>query len=143
VEATDISEDALAIARLNATRHGARVTFRHGAILAGAPPPLDAIVSNPPYVARSEYNGLQPEVRRFEPGAALVGGDDGLEVVRQVVTAAGSALKPGGLVLIEIGFGQAEAAARIVADAKHVTLLRIRNDLQGIPRTVVASRDPV
>ena len=102
--------------------------------------PLDAIVSNPPYIPRDEYETLQPEVREHEPMTALVGGDDGLTVVRQVVGAAARALSPEGRVLMEIGHGQADAVSRIVTDTDALELLRIRPDLQGIPRVVVGRR---
>ena len=140
VEATDVSQESLAAARLNADRHGARVCFHHGSILAGVRTPLDAIVSNPPYIPSGDYDTLQPEVRAHEPGTALLGGDDGLDVVRQVLTAAVAALKPEGRVLMEIGYGQAEAVSRIVTDTEPLELLRIRPDLQGTPRVVVARR---
>ena len=119
----------------NADRHLARVRFHLASILAGVGTPLDAIVSNPPYIPRDEYETLQPEVREHEPMTALVGGDDGLTVVRQVVRAAARALSPEGRVLMEIGHGQADAVSRIVTDTDALELLRIRPDLQGIPRS--------
>jgi release factor glutamine methyltransferase len=140
VHATDISSIALAIAEDNALRLGARVRFHHGSHLAGVPTPLDVIVSNPPYVARAEYAALEPEVRAFEPEAALVGGDDGLFMVRELLDVAAAALRPGGRLLMEIGYGQDAAVARLVRETGGLELLRIRADLQGIPRAVVAAR---
>jgi len=143
VHATDISADALAIARRNASRLGAPVRFHHGSMLAGVVPPVDLIVCNPPYITASDHRTLQPEVREYEPATALVGGDDGLEAVRLMLEAAGAALRPDGRLLMEIGYGQADAVRRLVADAPALVLLRIRPDLQGTPRAVVAARGPV
>jgi release factor glutamine methyltransferase len=140
VHATDISSDALRIAEDNARRLGAKVAFHAGPLLSGAPAPVDLIVSNPPYVTRAEYAALPPEVRTFEPESALVGGDDGLSVIRALLNAAGSALGPGGRLLMEIGYGQADAVAALIRGRPGLDLLRIRADLQGIPRAVVAAR---
>lgn len=142
VEATDVSADALATARENADRLQATITFHHGSMLAGIEPPVDLIVSNPPYIARADFDGLQPEVRRYEPAAALLAGEDGLDGVRLVADAAGAILDERGALIMEIGFGQAEPAARIVADSGRLRVLRIRTDLQGIARTLVAMRIP-
>lgn len=140
VSATDISQDALIIARENADRLQARVRFHHGSMLADVNAPVDAIVSNPPYITRADYDTLQPEVRHYEPASALLAGEDGLDGVRLVAATAAAALSDDGVLVMEIGFGQAEAAARIVADTEQMRLLRIRNDLQGTARTVVAVR---
>jgi release factor glutamine methyltransferase len=142
VHATDISSAALAMAHFNADRLGATVRLHSGALLSEVPTPLDLIVSNPPYVARADYLGLQPEVRAFEPESALVAGDDGLTVIRELVSAAGAALRPGGRLLMEIGYGQDEAVAHLMRSRPDLDLLRIRRDLQGIPRAVVAARGP-
>jgi release factor glutamine methyltransferase len=142
VDASDISADALVVARENAERLRARVAFHHGSMLAGVAAPIDAIVSNPPYVTCADYETLQPEVRRYEPAAALLGGDDGLEAVRLVVAGAAGALRAGGLLIAELGHGQAAPTAQIVADTERLRVLRIRNDLQGTARTLVAVRTP-
>lgn len=145
VSATDISSDALLIARGNADRLQAQVAFHHGSMLAGIGAPVDVIVSNPPYITRADYRALPPEVRDYEPASALLAGDDGLDGLRLVAATAAAALGPDGLLAMEIGFGQADAAARIVAETERLRLLRIRDDLQGTPRTVIAvrSRDTV
>jgi len=140
VHATDISADALAVARENAERLQARIALHHGSMLAGVAPPVDAILSNPPYIAGTDYQALQPEVRSFEPASALLGGDDGLDAIRLVAAAAVIGLGAGGVLVMEIGYGQAEAAARIVAETEHLQVLRIRDDLQGTARTLVAER---
>jgi release factor glutamine methyltransferase len=140
VHATDISSTALRIAEVNARDHGAEVQFHSGALLSGVPSALDLIVSNPPYVTRHEYAGLPPEVRAFEPESALVAGEDGLAVIRALLEAAGSTLRRGGRLLMEIGYGQAEAVTALIREQPALDLLRIRPDLQGIPRAVVAAR---
>jgi release factor glutamine methyltransferase len=140
LHATDISSAALAIAGDNARRLGAKVQFHPGALLSGVTAPLDLIVSNPPYVTRAEYVALQPEVRAFEPETALVAGEDGLSVIRGLLDAAESALRLGGRLLMEIGYGQADAVAALLRERPGLDLLRIRADLQGIARAVVAAR---
>jgi release factor glutamine methyltransferase len=139
VTATDISDAALAVARANATHLGARVTFHEASGTGAFSGPIDLLVSNPPYIPMDQYAGLQAEVRDHEPVPALVGGDDGLLVVREVVAGAARQLAPGGLLLMEFGFGQAGAVREIVENADGLRLLRIRDDLQAIPRVVVAA----
>jgi release factor glutamine methyltransferase len=143
VIATEVSMDALAVARDNADRLGAagRVEFRAGSLLASLSATPDVIVSNPPYVGEADRWSLPPEVRDFEPDLALSAGLDGLDVIRPLVAAAGRALAPGGRLLIEIGAGQAAAVTRLVAETPGLALSRIRLDLQGIPRIVVARRE--
>ncbi|MCC7125868.1 MAG: peptide chain release factor N(5)-glutamine methyltransferase [Acidobacteria bacterium] len=141
VHGTDVSPDALAIARRNAERWGAPVTLHHGPITAGLSGPWDLIVSNPPYITTAAYTALQPEVRNHEPVLALVGGDDGLDVIRAVVRAGREQLREGGLLLIECGHDQAAAVAALVTGTEGLRLLRVRDDLQGVPRMVIAVRD--
>lgn len=141
VVATDISQTALAVARANAQRHGVadRIDFTHTRYLDGVTGPFDLIVSNPPYVTDGEYAQLAPEVHDFEPRTALTAGPDGLDDIREVLACAATKLRPGGLLLMEIGFGQAQGISDLV-DASSLALLRISRDLQAIPRVVVAQR---
>ena len=140
VVATDISGEALAIARANAARHGVanRIEFREGPYLAGASGPFDLIVSNPPYITERDYKALMPEVREFEPATALRAGADGLRDIREVVAIAGACLVTGGHLLMEIGHNQAEAVRQSVGATPGLQLVSIRADLQGIPRVVIA-----
>jgi release factor glutamine methyltransferase len=138
--ALDISPDALAVAARNAARHGvaARVEFFVSDCFGALAPPargFSLVASNPPYVAESEVEGLQREVRDHEPRVALTPGGDGLSVVRRLLLEAPRHLRPRGHLVFEIGFGQHEAV-RALVDARVWTLLDIRRDLQGIPRTV-------
>ena len=139
--ATDTSGAALGVARENARQFGVetRITLRSGDLLAGADGPFDIIMSNPPYVPDPERFSLDPEVRDYEPGAALFAGRDGLDVIRRLVPAAAAALAPGGWLIFEIGAGQADAVQEIVHRTPGVRWERVLPDLQSIPRAVVAT----
>jgi release factor glutamine methyltransferase len=136
VHATDVSPDALELARENARLLGSSVTFHLADLLDGLPPlptPL-AVLSNPPYVPDGDLAALPPEVAGHDPHLALFGGADGLDVVRRLLPAARAA--GAGLVAVEIGFGQAEATAAL-ARAAGFTAVEIQDDLAGIGRVVV------
>jgi len=141
--ALDLSPAALAVAARNAARHGVEERLRFlvsdcfDALRSDEHRGLrfDLIASNPPYVAESDLKDLQKEVRDHEPHLALTPGGDGLAVVRRLVAEAPEFLKPGGHLLIEIGYGQHEQVAALI-DPAVWTLLDIHRDLQGIPRTV-------
>ncbi|HEX6163030.1 MAG TPA: peptide chain release factor N(5)-glutamine methyltransferase, partial [Vicinamibacterales bacterium] len=111
VIATDISKDALQVARQNAARYGVsnRIEFREAAYLTGSTEKFDFILANPPYVTEREYQNLAPEVREYEPAMALVAGEDGFRDIKQVVDLSTHYLAPGGTLLMEIGFEQADA----------------------------------
>ncbi len=143
VVATDISPDALAVARRNAERHGVaeRVAFRRADLLDGLTGPFDLIVSNPPYVPDAVIDTLAPEVRWHEPAAALRGGPDGLDTVRRLAAAAADRLGPGGWLIVEVGAGQSGDAAGIARRAG-MRVADVRADLQGIPRAVVIQGEP-
>jgi release factor glutamine methyltransferase len=140
IVAIDASEAALAVARRNAQRHqvSGRVRFLKADLLAGVAGPFDAVVSNPPYVPATELAGLQPEVRDFEPADALVAGPDGLDVIRRLVPAAAAALRAGGWLLFEFGFGQLDGVRTIVSAEPRLELVDMRADLAGIPRVAIA-----
>jgi release factor glutamine methyltransferase len=142
VIATDISEAALHVAHENAGRYGVsgRIAFRESAYLIGSAGGFDFILSNPPYVTESDYQRLAPEVREYEPASALVAGEDGLRDIRQIVDLGRECLAPGGTMLIEIGYEQADAVADLVARLPALTLVGISNDLQNIPRVAVIER---
>jgi release factor glutamine methyltransferase len=142
VMATDISDAALDVARENAGRHGVsdRIAFREAAYLIGATGVFDFILANPPYVTESEYQALQPEVREYEPAAALVAGEDGFRDIRQIVDLGTAYLAPGGTMLIEIGYEQADAVVDLVMSYPALRLAAISNDLQNIPRVAVIER---
>ena len=142
--AIDISEAALEVAQRNAVRHSVndRVEFVVSDCFTKLNPgqlQFDLIVSNPPYVTEDAVNGLQREVRDFEPRWALEAGADGLSVVRRLLTEAAGFLKAAGYLVFEIGFDQSEAVTNMI-DRKTWELLDIHNDLQGIPRTVALKK---
>ena len=134
--ASDVSPDALAVARANAERHGAAITFVEGDLAAplAALAPFDVIAANLPYIASADIDGLAPEVRA-EPRLALDGGADGLALVRRLVAAAPDLLRAGGALALEIGAGQAAATADLLA-AAGFTDIRRRRDLGEIERVV-------
>jgi release factor glutamine methyltransferase len=142
VLATDISAAALVVARRNAARHGVanRIHFVQTDFLAGIGQPADLIVSNPPYVPRAHAAGLSPEVRDFEPHVALFGGSDGLEKQQMLLEQAARCLAPSGYLLVEFGDGQEDALRALIANWPSFRILRVRSDLQDIPRTMVLTR---
>jgi len=139
ITAVDISPDALEIARANAARLQLdRVHFRQNDLLSGFDhAQFDLVVSNPPYVGEDEADKVQREVRKFEPYRAVFGGADGLETIRRLVPQAREALKPGGWLLMEIGFSQSALVCDLLRDWTSVNTVP---DLQGIPRVVAARK---
>ena len=99
--------------------------------------PFDAVVSNPPYVPDGDAPSLHPQVREFEPSLALFAGSDGLEIYERLIPQALALLKPRGLLVLEIGYGQHDAIASLLAAWDDVEFLP---DLQGIPRVAIARR---
>ena len=140
--ATDISLEALAIARANALRYGVldRVAFIHGTYFGGEPGPFNVVVTNPPYVAEAERSSLAPEVLEYEPQTALFGGPDGLRDVRQIIEQSSRLLDEDGSLLMEIGYGQLDRVAAVANNSETLALVRSRRDLQGIPRVAVIRR---
>ena len=134
VTAVDLSPAALTIARQNATRHGTSVEFLSGSYfqpVAGRR--FDLIASNPPYITTADLAELQPEVRDFEPQLALDGGIDGLDAYRHLVAEAPQHLTRGGWLLFEVGAGQADAVAALLAQTGFDGILIIP-DHAGIQR---------
>src|SRR5262249_62324974 len=101
---------------------------------------FDAIVSNPPCVPERDRATPQPEVRDYEPPIALFAGHDGLDEIRRLVDAAPARLKPGGHLIFEFGFGQADAIAELISGTPGLKMIELRRDLQDIPRAAVAQR---
>lgn len=144
VVAVDVSHDALAVANANAEAVGVadRADFREGSLFAALEPGerFDVVVSNPPYVAEAEAADLEPEVGVWEPHAALFGGPDGLAVIRQLVGGAHDALRDGGLLALEVGAGQAGLVVAAVEGTGAYDDVRVRRDLAGRQRLVLATR---
>jgi release factor glutamine methyltransferase len=139
VHATDLSDDALAVARDNALRLGAyTVSFWRGDLFDALPSgcgPFDVIVSNPPYIATAEIGTLDRDVRDFEPRLALDGGADGLALVRRIVEAAPARLASGGFLATEVGAGEAAEAVKIF-EARGFVNVTITRDYGRIERVV-------
>jgi release factor glutamine methyltransferase len=139
--ASDISEPALDVARRNLTRHGvARAQCICADLIDGIPAPFDLIVANPPYIRTIDAPTLQPEVREFEPAAALFGGEDGLQIIRRLLHQAAGALGRDGVLIFEFGAGQDACIEAAVRHAPGLTLLDLKRDLQDIPRAAVVRR---
>lgn len=144
VVATDVSAEALELAAENASAHGLRERTElrqgRGFTALGADERFDVVVSNPPYVAEPERGMLAPEVREWEPAAALFAGVDGLDVIREVVAGAPCHLTPGGLLALEVGLGQAAAVAALVEGEGAYARVWTVPDLAGRERIVLAER---
>ena len=141
VTLSDISREALDIARRNAHALGVRVELRHGDLFAAVGRErFDVIASNPPYIPRQALDGLQREVR-FEPRLALDGGEDGLDFYRRIARDAGQHLNAGGSVYLEVGVGEAPAVLALLKE--HLSCLEAGTirDLNGIERVVFAKTD--
>jgi len=140
IQATDISPEALEVARVNAARHelASRIEFHLTDLLDGLPPPsFDIVVSNPPYVGDSEEESVQLEVRKFEPRNAVFAGPTGMEVIERLIPQARQALRPGGWLVFEISGTIADRVRGLLSSWDEVA---IRNDLQGIARVAIARK---
>jgi release factor glutamine methyltransferase len=159
IYATDISPAALAVARHNAARLGFsnRITFLESNLFSSVSPlatrlsaealakaghsPLlfDLVISNPPYISRRESPTLPREVREHEPETALFGGEEGYELYGLLIPEAARRLKPGGLLVLELGHDSLHAV-RPLLDTPNWTNILVTNDLAGIPRVISAER---
>lgn len=144
VLATDVDEAALTLARENAEASGldGRVEIRAGSLFEplDSDERFDVIVSNPPYVPEVDASTLEPEVREWEPGRALFGGSDGLDVVTSIVQGAGRHLTEGGLLALEVGRDQARAVRDACLSVGTFVDARIHRDYSGRERFVLATR---
>lgn len=147
VFAIDLSNTSLDVARQNAARHavGEHITWLEGDLLgplAGQKLEgrIDVIVSNPPYIAEADWATLQPEVRLFEPRGALVAGPQGTELHERLMQEAGQYLSPSGVLIMEIGAGQARAMRRIVDQISGYRFHQLVYDAAGLERVVIVER---
>lgn len=139
VTATDVSLPAIRVAQASARELGAvRVHFIAADLLTSiADNTLDVVASNPPYVPLADRDSMQREVRDWEPPLALFAGEDGLDIYRRLIPEARRVLKPGGLLALELGIGQAEAVAALATGWRHA---EVSPDLAGIPRVLSCER---
>jgi len=136
--ASDISPAALAVASENAARLGASVALVACDLMeAFGESTMDLVVSNPPYVPLAQRQGLQKEVRDWEPPVALYGGEDGFAIYDRLAADAPRVLRPGGWLILELGFGSLEHVARRLSGWGEV---HVNPDLAGIPRVIAARR---
>ena len=143
VAAVDVSAAALAVARANADRLApGRVALVRGDLLAAFGPGLDLIAANLPYVTRQEWTALPDGVKSYEPALALDGGTDGLDAIRALLPQAAERLRPGGLVLLEIGWRQGAAAAALARAAFPAGRVAVRPDFAGHDRLVFIETEP-
>ena len=138
VWACDISVAALAIAERNRRRHDARVAFFAGDLAeAVAPASIDLLISNPPYVRGADAANMQTEVRDWEPHVALFAGDTGLEIYKRLIASARTVLKPGGRLLMELGYQSLDGVRALLADGWRD--FEVISDLAGWPRVIGCS----
>ncbi len=139
VTATDLSEEALKVAERNAKAHQKEIIFRQGNLFTALPQSeagtFDIITSNPPYIPTAVIATLEPEVREHEPMMALDGTEDGLKFYRQIAKKAGTWLKLGGVIYLEIGYDQGEAVSGLLREAGF-DKVRVVKDLPGKDRVV-------
>jgi release factor glutamine methyltransferase len=141
VFASDVSPEALELAKQNAARHNVseRIQFFPGDGFAALPKDnrFDLIISNPPYIPTAEIESLQPEVRDYDPRGALDGGPDGLDCFRRLASEALPFLRPGGRIMLEFGDGQAEALTKIFGEQKWI-VEAVKEDYTQRPRILIA-----
>jgi release factor glutamine methyltransferase len=137
--ATDVSPAALRVAIANAHRLQAPVAFLAADLMSCvAPQSIDVLVSNPPYVPRTDQPVLQREVRDHEPHLALFGGPTGLELYQQLIADAPRVLRPGGRLLLELGYNSLEPVKKMLDSAWHEVI--VEHDLAGFPRVLATHR---
>jgi release factor glutamine methyltransferase len=138
ITATDVSEEALDVARRNSQEHAVEIAFvRSDWFESIGPDPFDLIVSNSPYVAAGDPHLERGDVR-FEPRIALVGGDDGLACIHRVATGARQYLRPGGSLVLEHGYDQAERCVALLRELGYMAIADFP-DLAGLPRVCSAT----
>jgi release factor glutamine methyltransferase len=140
IVAVDSSMEALRIARRNAEKYELeeRILFLCGNLLKPLSGKFDIVVSNPPYLSEAEFEGLPEEIQKFEPKGALVSGRDGTECLRELIGNAKYCLESGGWLVMEIGWGQAEAVEQILRSDGSYGDVFFRRDLGGRKRVVLA-----
>ncbi|OGC15563.1 protein-(glutamine-N5) methyltransferase, release factor-specific [candidate division WOR-1 bacterium RIFOXYC2_FULL_37_10] len=139
VWATDISEEALEIAKKNAKKHGIldRIKLIKGDLFADIKEKFDIIISNPPYIPTDDIENLEPNVKGFEPREALDGGKDGLDIVRKIIEEASIYLKPDGILMLELEYRQSKKVEKLIKN-KGYKNIEIIKDFAGLNRIIKA-----
>ncbi len=150
VVATDVSAEALEVARQNAKRHGVadRLDLLEGSVLeplheypgTRGKGSLHFLVANPPYIPDHEWDAVEPNVKDHEPGLALRGGVDGLDLVRPLIEGGPEMVRQHGLIMIETAMSTAKAAAELLKARAEVERVEVLNDFEGLPRVVMGRR---
>jgi release factor glutamine methyltransferase len=141
VNATDISVPALCVARENAKKMGAKVSFVAGDLTyAFSDRAFDLIASNPPYVPQTDHPALQREVRDYEPAVALFSGPTGLEIYEKLAADAQRVLRPGGWLVVELGYNSLEPVQEMLRTGW--SEISVEHDLAGLPRVLAAKLNP-
>jgi release factor glutamine methyltransferase len=147
IRAVDVSAEALAVARENATRHTPdRITFVQGDLLTpitSITSQIDLIVANLPYIADDEWKDVDDSVKWYEPRLALDGGPDGLALIRELLPQAAEKLRPGGVALLEIGWHQGDAVRRLAQRHFPTAAIEVKKDFAGHDRMVIIKTRPV
>lgn len=139
IYATDISPVALAVARINCLRHGVadRITLLEGSLLRTLPEPVNIVVANLPYVSRHGYQSLSREIREHEPSTALLGGEDGLSLIFELLEQTTSRILPGGSLILEIDDTQKDKVAEKALSVFPTAIIDTFKDLASLNRAIV------
>jgi release factor glutamine methyltransferase len=138
----DISAQAVRTARSNARTHGVsdRLHLFVGDAFSALKTTFSMILANPPYITVSEVGSIDDDIALYEPLAALFGGNEGLDIVKEIISEAPRYLVPGGMLIMEVGHGHKDTVDRLIAGRGGLKVMNWVNDLAGIPRTVVIER---
>lgn len=138
IYAVDISQDALEVASANCAGNGfaGRVRLLCGNLLEPIPEPVDMIVANLPYVKDEDWGHLPDAIKAHEPRQALAGGEDGLDVIKELLSTAKDKLRPGGVILIEIGYDQGAPVLKLASDILPRGQTALYTDLSGLDRLI-------
>jgi release factor glutamine methyltransferase len=139
VTASDVSQEALDVAKENARFNGVKIKFICSELFRALPADFDLIISNPPYIPREQIRELAPELK-YEPFIALSGGNDGLEFYRKIIKEAPDHLKDEGILIMEMGFNQRKDIEDIFRGLKYFNIIKVIKDYNNIDRVIVAKK---
>ncbi|MCL2341723.1 MAG: peptide chain release factor N(5)-glutamine methyltransferase [Firmicutes bacterium] len=133
---TDISQEALDVAKQNAEKNNVKIEFIESDLFENIKGKFDVIISNPPYIEKEEMKKLDAEVQK-EPVIALDGGEDGLDFYRRIISEALKYLNPEGYLCLEIGYNQKETVMQLIKESNHYKDIYSKKDLAGIDRVII------